>query len=232
MTSDNSKVKKTLNYFEFKEKLENGEKFYISTQASPAFTDPVTGEEIPAQTVEDITWTAAKLEKYVTEELLNGMIQPIRAYDELLNNTSVTVHELVDGFDENGNPKKLDQTVNTSISSVLAELDTGMASFYSDAEMTTELTRAQISELTANTNIYRKYKTFKVDIINASDGQPFGNPQNKTISSIVMEILNDPNSHIYADVACTTEYTTEEQLKALADGTSLYQKFVEPETNN
>ena len=231
LTSDNSKVKSSLNYFEFKEKLDKGEKFYISTQASPAFTDPVTGEEIPAQTVEDITWTAAKLEKYVTEDLLNGMIQPIRAYDELLNNTSVTVHELVDGFDENGDPKKIDQTIITSISSILAEFDTGMASFYSDAEMTASLTRAQLSALEENASIYKKYKTFKVDIINAFDGQPFGNPQNKTINSIVMEILNDPNSHLYADADCTTEYTTENQIKALDDGTSLYFKFITPENN-
>ena len=68
-------------------------------------------------------------------------------------------------------------------------------------------------------------------MINAADGQPFDTPQNKTISSIVMEILNDPNSHLYADANCTTEYTTEEQLKALDDGTSLYLKFITPENN-
>ena len=231
LTSDNMSVKSSLNYFEFKEKLDKGEKFYISTQASPAFTDPVTGEEIPAQTVEDITWTAAKLEKYVTEDLLNGMIQPIRAYDELENNTSVTVHELVDGFDENGDPKKVDQTRITSISSVLADFDTGSASFYSDEEMKPLLTRAQLSALEENANIYIKYKTFKVYMINAADGEPSDTPQNKTISSIVMEILNDPNSHIYADVACTTEYTTEEQIKALDEGTSLYWKFDAPDNN-
>ena len=160
------------------------------------------------------------------------MIQPIRAYDELLNNTSVTVHELVDGFDENGDPKKLDQTIITSISSVLAEFDTGMASFYSDAEMTTSLTRAQLSALEENASIYKKYKTFKVYMINAFDGKPSDTPQNKTVSSIVMEILNDSNSHLYADAACTTEYTTEEQLKALNEGTTLYQKTVVSETNN
>ena len=230
LTSDNMSVKSSLTYFDFKAKLDKGEKFYTSTQASPAFTDP-EGIEHPAQTEEDITWTAAKLEKYVTEELLNGMIQPIRAYDELVNNTSVNVHELVDGFDENGDPKKLDQTIITSISSVLADFDTGMASFYSDAEMTASLTRAQLSALEENANIYIKYKTFKVYMINATDGQPFDTPQNKTISSIVMEILNDPNSHLYADANCTTEYTTENQIKALDEGTSLYFKFITPENN-
>lgn len=231
LTSDNSKVKSSLNYFEFKGKLDKGEKFYISQSPAPAFTDP-EGIEHPAQTEEDITWTAAKLEKYVTEDLLNGMIQPIRAYDELLNNTSVTVHELVDGFDENGDPKKVDQTMITSISSVLADFDTGMASFYSDEEMKTLLTRAQLSALEENANIYRKYKTFKVYMINAFDGKPFDTPQSKTINNIVMEILNDPNSHLYADADCKTEYTTEDQIKALEEGTSLYQKTVVPETNN
>ena len=232
LSSDNMSVISSLTYFEFKEKLDKGEKFYTSTQTSPAHTDPLTNEEIPAQTVEDITWTAAKLEKYVTEDLLNGIIQPITAYKELFNNKHVTVHEWVDGWNENGDPKKTDQTMSIFISSVLADLDTGMASFYSDADMKTLLTREQLSALEENANIYRKYKTFKVYMINAFDGKPFDTPQNKTISSIVMEILNDPNSHIYADVACTTEYTTAAEIKALSDSTSLYQKFVEPETNN
>ena len=106
-----------------------------------------------------------------------------------------------------------------------------MASFYSDAEMTTKLTRAQLSALEENASIYKKYKTFKVYMINAFDGKPFDTPQNMTISSIVMQILNDSNSHLYADAACTTEYTTAAQIKALDDGTSLYWKMVMPSNN-
>ena len=216
LTSDNMSVKSSLTYFDFKAKLDKGEKFYTSTQASPAFTDPVTGEEHPAQTEDDITWTAAKLEKYVTEDLLNGMIQPIRAYDELLNNTSVTVHDSLDGND---------QSMEISVSSVLAEFDTGMATFYSDADMKTLLTRAQISELTANTNIYRKYKTFKMYMIN-TDGTVYDTPDNRSINDVINQGIIDPNTHIYADAACTTEYTSGTQIKALADGTELYWKFV------
>ncbi len=231
LTSDNMSVKSSLTYFEFKAKLDKGEKFYISTQASPAFTDPVTGEEHPAQTEDDITWTAAKLEKYVTEDLLNGMIQPIRAYEELENNKNVTVHDWMDGVDENGDPKKIDQTSTTYISSVLADFDTGMASFYSDEEMKTLLTRAQLSALEENANIYRKYKTFKVYMINAFDGKPSDTPDTRAINDVIDQGIIDPNTHVYADAACTTEYTTAAQIKALDDGTSLYWKFDAPDNN-
>ena len=229
MTPDNSSVKETLNYFEFKEKLEKGEKFYSSTQTSPAFTDP-EGIEHPAQTEEDITWTAAKLEKYAPVEPVTGTILPITVYEELFNNTYVTVHDLLAGYDENGEPTTNDQTSQLFVSSVLAELDTAMANFYSDAEMTTKLTRAQISELTANTNIYRKYKTFKMYMIN-TDGTVSDTPDNRAINDVIAQAIIDPNTHVYADAACAKEYTTAAQIKALDDGTSLYWKMVMPSNN-
>ena len=230
LTPDNSSVKETLNYFEFKEKLENGKTYYSQNQTSPAFTNPVTGEEIPAQTVEDITWTAAKLEKYTPVEPVTGTIHPITVYEELFNNTYVTVHDLLAGYDENGEPTTNDQTSQLFVSSILAELDTAMANFYSDAEMTTKLTRAQISELTANSNIYRKYKTFKMYMI-YENGEVADTPNNQAINDVISQAIIDPNTHVYADAACAKEYTTAAQIKALDDGTSLYWKMVMPSNN-
>ena len=63
-------------------------------------------------------------------------------------------------------------------------------------------------------------------MINAADGQPFDTPDNRSINDVINQGIIDPNTHIYADAACTTEYTSGTQIKALADGTELYWKFV------
>ncbi len=223
LTSDHMSVKTTLNYFEFKEKLEKGEKFYSATEPATAHTDEITGEVIPAQTLEDITWTSAKLEKYAPVNFVNGMVLPIAVYDELANKTPVILHDLVDNYDEDGNPIKMDEPTNTLVSSVLADLDTGIATFYSDAELKTLLTRAQISELTANSNIYRKYKTFKVYMLN--NGEVPDTPEDRAINIVLLEVNNDPSTHYYADADCKVEYTSGSQIKALEEGTELYLKF-------
>ena len=97
--------------------------------------------------------------------------------------------------------------------------------------MKTLLTRDELSALKENDNVYRKYKTFKVYMINAFDGKPSDTPDTRAINDVIDQGIIDPNTHVYADASCTTEYTTAAQIKALADGTSLYWKFVAPENN-
>lgn len=199
LTADNMSVKRTLNYFEFKEKLEKGEKFYNPDGYSE--------------------WTSKDLEEYVTERMfIIRQWYPIEAYDELMNYTYVFVHETEYG----------DQTSQMFVTSVLTDFDTGMAKFYSDEEMKTLLTRDQISKMPENSHIYKKYKTFKISIINGYDGEP-GLPENQSISMIMQTISCDPYAHLYADPECTIEYTSESQIKDLAEDTLLYEKWIFPD---
>ena len=63
------------------------------------------------------------------------------------------------------------------------------------------------------------------------NGEVADTPNNQAINDVISQAIIDPNTHVYADAACTTEYTTEAQIKALDDGTSLYWKMVMPSNN-
>ena len=224
-----STVKQKLSYSEFKAMLDKGERFYISSSPSPAGTNPATGEPIPAQTEADITWTSEKLEKYITEDLVTRYFE-LRAFDELVNDTPVSVHFFEKQY--NADEDKyvdIEQTLEAqTVSTILNAFDTQMAVFYSDKAMTKILTRVELAALTKDTVIWKKDKTFKMFQIQGENVVP---QQDSTIQQILthLSMQNAPDyaglkDLYYSDQACTKALTTEAQFKALEDGSSLYFK--------
>ena len=178
------------------------------------------GEKYYFSSDSDTPITVADLEKLLTDKAFDCVPYPV--YKK-----GIVVTEIKSADDISSK--------NVAVAAILNIFDEGFYHFYSDLEMTKELSREDVAKLGAGDNVYIHSNVLQVKCMSANHegcinivGEYFDEQLYYSYNISIYDLVNknkmiEHKLEFYKEESLTTKYT-EEELKKLAEGTQIYAK--------